>query len=46
MIDFIKDKKTIIVGVIVVGFILWGICGNSSDAAEEVPVETPVEETE
>ena len=46
MIDKLKSNwKTVLVGAVVAGFILWGLCGCESKAVEEVPAveEAPVE---
>ena len=46
MIDWLKSNwKTTLVGVVVAGFILWGLSGCETEAVEEVPAveEAPVE---
>ena len=46
MINWLKSNwKTTLVGVVVAGFICWGIFGCNSEAVEEVPAveEAPVE---
>ena len=44
MIDWLKSNwKTTLVGVVVAGFILWGLCGCESKAVEEVSPEKVAE---